>query len=59
MGFKAHSVQELADFLEERGVSDDSTQRLVANKIYGQALMLLDSEELKELLPLIGGERSI
>lgn len=54
MELGALSVEELAKELKKSGVSSDALKGLVTNRVSGKALLVLDSEELKELVPTIG-----
>ena len=51
---KALTVPRLAAYLEDNGVSSEATKSLVNNKVSGRALLLVESRELKELIPTIG-----
>lgn len=48
------SVLELAGYLERTGVSSEATEHLIKNQVSGRALLLVDTDELKELLHTIG-----
>lgn len=48
------SALELAEYLQEFGVSIEAREQLVDNNVSGRALLLIDDNEIKELLSTIG-----
>ena len=52
--FKNLTVESLAAYLSNSGVSDGAITSLRDQGVSGRALLLLDRQELKELLPKIG-----
>ena len=52
--FNSLSIEQLGEYLENKGVSNEAILRLEENKVSGLAMLLVDEVELKELLPTIG-----
>lgn len=48
------SVEELAEFLRENGVSNEITKNFVQNRVSGKAFEQLTLDDIKELVPIIG-----
>lgn len=51
---KKLSVQQLGDYLTKSGISPEAIKSFLVNQVTGQALLLLDDSELKELIQTIG-----
>lgn len=49
---KGLTVTQLSTYLMEEGVSEEATECLADNKVSGRALLLFESHELKDLLPM-------
>lgn len=48
------SVDDLVDFLLEKGVCEDVAENFRKNRVSGTAFLKLTEEDLKELVPIIG-----
>ena len=55
---KSFHSEELGDFLQGKGASEEIVRAFSQNRIDGQAFVLLTEEDLRELVPLIG-ERTL
>ena len=53
------TVDELEDYLEDKGVSEDVVRNFGRNRISGAAFLRLTEDDLRELVPLIGERTSV
>ena len=56
--FSEFSVEEVVEYLEDKDVGAEVLDNFKTNLVNGEAFMILEEEDLKELAPLIG-ERTI
>lgn len=53
------NVEELRDFIEERGVCEEIAENFERIRISGKAFLKLTEDDVKELVPIIGVRREI
>ena len=54
-----HSVEELKDYLLQRGVCEEAATNFQRNRVSGLAFLKLTEDDLKEFVPLIGVQTDI
>ena len=57
--FADFTVEELADFLEEKGISIDVVTNILTNRVSGAVFLKLTDGDLRELAPLLGERTSL
>lgn len=56
--FADFTVEDVEEYLEDKGISDDIVRNFRRNLVTGAAFLRLTEEDLRELVPLVG-ERTI